>query len=214
MTGLLRNTTHDEEIPVIWLYPKSWNGQAVVWLDDSGRASIQGAEARRLVAAECTVLGADLLFQGGEPLAQTPVVPNAREFAGYTHGYNPTVFASRVHDVFSLVGRDRAHRARGPGLVRGRGGSCGSGHGRFPLRQAPGLPSSPVPARCGQVPRRARSGRPQRPAPLVVGGRGSGPGDVRCGVARAHPRGRNRRGGSGGGGGVVDGGREMTVLPT
>ena len=38
MTGLLRNTTHGEELPVVWLYPKKWNGRAAVWLDDAGKA--------------------------------------------------------------------------------------------------------------------------------------------------------------------------------
>jgi dienelactone hydrolase len=103
MTGLLRNSTHGEETRVTWLYPKSWNGQAVVWLDDSGHAAVRDAEAKRLVQAGFTVLGADLLLQGGEPVTQTPVVANPREFAGYTHGYNHTLFASRVHDVLTLV---------------------------------------------------------------------------------------------------------------
>ena len=55
-----------------------------------------------------TVLGADLLFQGeflkdGEPVKQTRVVANPREFAGYTFGYNHALFAQRTHDVLTLV---------------------------------------------------------------------------------------------------------------
>ncbi|MBI5767588.1 MAG: acetylxylan esterase [Verrucomicrobia bacterium] len=114
MTGLLRNTTHREELPVTWLFPKQGNGRAVVWLDDAGKSSLfyatgaVKAEVLRLVAAGTTVLGADLLFQGeftadGVAPKQTRTVKNPREFAGYTFGYNPTLFAQRTHDVLTLV---------------------------------------------------------------------------------------------------------------
>lgn len=42
-------------------------------------------------------------MQGGEPVKQTVVVKNTREFAGYTHGYNHALFAQRTHDVLSIV---------------------------------------------------------------------------------------------------------------
>lgn len=103
MTGKLANKTHGEEISVTWLYPKKWNGKAVVWLDDSGQKAAQSVEAIKLVKAGTTVLGADLLFQGGEPATQTRVVANPREFAGYTHGYNHALFAQRTHDILSIV---------------------------------------------------------------------------------------------------------------
>ena len=114
MTGLLHNKTHREELPVAWLYPKKWNGRAVVWLDDSGKASLYNADGsvkpavQKLVDAGATVLGADLLFQGEflkdrQPVKQTRIVANTREFAGYTFGYNHALFAQRTHDVLSLV---------------------------------------------------------------------------------------------------------------
>lgn len=104
MTGLLSNKTHGEEIPVTWLYPKNWNGRAVIWLDDQGRAGLKNDDVKKLVAGGAAVVGADLLFQGsGEPVKQTRVVKNPREFAGYTHGYNHALFAQRTHDVLSLV---------------------------------------------------------------------------------------------------------------
>jgi hypothetical protein len=114
MTGVLRNTTHHEELPVAWLYPKQWNGRVVVWLDDSGKSAIFNSDGsprtsvRQLVKSGATVLGADLLYQGdflkdGEPVKQTRVVANPREFAGYTFGYNPALFAQRTHDVLTLV---------------------------------------------------------------------------------------------------------------
>jgi hypothetical protein len=83
MTGLLHNKTHGEELPVAWLYPKKWNGRAIVWLHDTGKAALYNADGSvkpavlKLVESGATVLGADLLFQGeflkdGEPVNQTP----------------------------------------------------------------------------------------------------------------------------------------------
>jgi dienelactone hydrolase len=114
MNGLLRNKTYGEELPVVWLYPKQWNGRTIVWLDDSGKLSLYRADGSvkpavlKLVNAGITVLGADLLSQGefladGQPLQQTPVVANPREFAGYTLGYNHSLFAQRAHDILTVV---------------------------------------------------------------------------------------------------------------
>jgi hypothetical protein len=62
-------------------------------------------------------MGVDLLHQGefltdGQPLTQTPVVKNPRPFAGFTFGYNPTVFAYRVHDVLSALSYVRGHESQ------------------------------------------------------------------------------------------------------
>ena len=114
MTGLLKNTGRQEELPVTWLYPKKWNGQAVVWLDPNGKSGLFSADGvlkpsiARLIDAGSTVLGLDLMYQGdfltdGKQLTLTPVVSNPREFAGYTHGYNHSLFAQRTHDVLTAV---------------------------------------------------------------------------------------------------------------
>jgi dienelactone hydrolase len=114
MTGLLKNKTYREELPVTWFYPKKWNGRAVVWLDDAGKSSLYSADGSvkpavmQVVNSGATVLGADLLFQGeflasGEAPKQTRVVGSSREFAGYTLGYNHSLFAQRAHDVLTLV---------------------------------------------------------------------------------------------------------------
>lgn len=100
MTGTLKNTTYSEEINVLWVYPKNWNGRVVIWLDDNGTSGLPSDDVKKLVAAGNAVVGADLLFQG---VKETRVVKNPREFAGYTHGYNHALFAQRVHDVLSLV---------------------------------------------------------------------------------------------------------------
>lgn len=109
MTGTLLNKTYGEEVNAVWLCPKQSSGCAVVWLDDNGRAAIRNADGTlkpavmQLVQSGAMVLGADLLFQGGEPVKQTRVVASPREFAGYTFGYNRALFAQRTHDVLTMV---------------------------------------------------------------------------------------------------------------
>lgn len=136
-TGMLRNTTHGEALPVVRLHPKNWNGRTVVWLDDAGKGALYNADrsvrpaALQLVNAGVSVLGADLLFQGdflqdGQPVKQTRTVANPREFAAYTHGYNPSLFAQRTHDVLTLVkflrSADAAPQGKASVEVAGFGG--------------------------------------------------------------------------------------------
>jgi len=112
--GLLRHPTAGEEVPVIYLQPRRASGRAVVWLDRDGKASLYQAdgtlrpEVGRLVAAGVMVVSADLFLQGeflaaGKSAGPTRTVANPREFAGYTLGYNHSLFAQRVHDVLGLV---------------------------------------------------------------------------------------------------------------
>jgi len=120
MVGLLRNNPHGEELPVLFMYPKRWESKAVIWIDEDGKSGLlqkDGSpkpEIARLVSSGASVVGIDLLYQGeflegGESLEQTPRVENPREFAGYTFGYNQTVFASRVHDILSAITFVRNH---------------------------------------------------------------------------------------------------------
>ncbi|MCC7335345.1 MAG: acetylxylan esterase [Pirellulaceae bacterium] len=117
--GTLLNKSHDEEVNVVWLCPKQWNGRVVIWLDDLGQAAVcndddsVNSQVRELVQAGTAVLGADLYRQDGEPVEQARVVDNPREFAGYTFGYNHALFAQRTHDVLSLVSFLR-HAKEGP----------------------------------------------------------------------------------------------------
>jgi dienelactone hydrolase len=118
VTGLLRNTSHNEELPVVLLQPKKRNAQAVIWADDAGKAGlfnrVEGAipqlkvEIQKLLEAGVEVVGVDLLYQGeflkdGQPLTRTPRVKNPREAAAFTFGYNRAVFAERVQDLLSVV---------------------------------------------------------------------------------------------------------------
>ena len=108
MTGKLVNATYQEEIPVVWLYPKSSNGKVVVWLNDAGSSAIEAdgkpiEAVAGILAQGTTVIAADLFTPPADADGRQRVVKNPREFAGYSFGYNPALFAERAHDVLSIV---------------------------------------------------------------------------------------------------------------
>ncbi|HJN11860.1 MAG TPA: acetylxylan esterase [Pirellulaceae bacterium] len=113
---ILRNVNQGEVLPIISFYPtaRPWNNHVVIWLDGRGKRGVfdsadrPNPPVRQLLARGASVVSADLLYQGEFLAAEQtfdamPVVKNPREFAGYTFGYNHTVFARRVHDVLSLI---------------------------------------------------------------------------------------------------------------
>ena len=112
----LRVPSRGEELPIVSFHPKrkEWNGKVVIWADGAGKSGLFGAgdapraEVKKLLDAGFAVLGGDLLYQGefladGKPLKEQPKVKNPREFAGFTYGYTPPLFASRVHDLLTLI---------------------------------------------------------------------------------------------------------------
>ena len=115
--GLLRQPARNEESPVLFFYPKEWNGRTAIWIHPEGKSGLcdpaaaafsPSHEVQRLLDAGIAVAGIDLIHQGeslveGEAMLQTPRVKNPRESAAFTAGYNSTVFAQRVHDVIKLV---------------------------------------------------------------------------------------------------------------
>lgn len=100
-TGTLLNKTYGEEVKAVWLVPKQSNGRVVVWLGD--KSAVESEPVRKMVQGGTAVLMADLFLQGGDPIKQTRVVANSREFAGFTLGYNHALFAQRTHDVLTIV---------------------------------------------------------------------------------------------------------------
>lgn len=112
--GVLRNPLHGQELPALFLEPKNWNRRVVIWISESGKAGLLGddgspqPEIARLLAGGNALASVDLLGQGeflaaGQAPLKNRRVKNPREFAGFTYGYNHTLFADRVHDVLALV---------------------------------------------------------------------------------------------------------------
>jgi len=112
--GLLRNKSRSEEVPALFFLPKTWNKKVVIWITDKGKAGLLNADGgangdvAELLKAGTAVCGVDLIYQGefladGKPLEKTPKVGNTREFAGYTLGYNHSVFEQRVHDILTAI---------------------------------------------------------------------------------------------------------------
>jgi len=119
MAGLLTNTERKEQLPVVFLYPKDWNGRVVVWIDAQGKAALYDGDGfakpiARLLDSDTAVMGVDLLYQGeslagAAPVKKTRKVANPREAAAYTFGFNHPLFARRTHDILTAVAFVRSH---------------------------------------------------------------------------------------------------------
>ena len=106
---------YNEQLPIVFLHPKTWNKQVVIWIDESGKSGLFNAdgtpkyEIKSLLdagfsVATCDVFGTGELMPSGTaaPLRNRKV-NTPRQFAGFTYGYNHALFAQRVHDVLSLI---------------------------------------------------------------------------------------------------------------
>ena len=112
----LVNRARRELVSSVRLDPKSrtGNGQTVLWIHGKGMAGLfdlDGSpqpEIMKLLNSGMSVIGADLLFQKaahiesqGQPASRQRI--NDNRFAGFTYGYNYSLFAQRVHDILSLL---------------------------------------------------------------------------------------------------------------
>jgi dienelactone hydrolase len=104
------------ELPLIGIDPAAFRGRTALWLDEHGKAGLfrESGELRpevcRLLEAGWRVEGVDLFEQGefladNQPVAQTRRTKNPREAAAFTFGYNPALFAQRVHDICQMLTR-------------------------------------------------------------------------------------------------------------
>ena len=127
IAGLLQYKAQGESLPIVFLHPKTWNKQVVVWLSEAGKSGLFTSSGdlagpiARLVDAGSAVAGVDLLYQGeflpdGQPLKAARLVASGRDtwasYAGYTFGYNHAVFAQRVHDILSVLAFVRNHESK------------------------------------------------------------------------------------------------------
>ncbi len=103
-----------EQLPLLLLCPEAKSSRLCVLALPRGKAGLLDPSGKplpsiqRLLDASVTVCGVDLLYQGeflkeGETHATTRRVDNPREAAAYTFGYNPSLFAHRVHDLMSVI---------------------------------------------------------------------------------------------------------------
>lgn len=97
MRGVVGNPSHGEEVASVFLYPKSWNGEVVVWLDGTDTPSAEVLAAVR--SGNAVVMSR--LFAPDRP--SNPLVKNPRQAPAYTFGYNHPLIAQRVHDVLTLI---------------------------------------------------------------------------------------------------------------
>ncbi|HWA96998.1 MAG TPA: acetylxylan esterase [Pirellulales bacterium] len=124
-TALLSDPKHNESLPAIFLMAKDWNQRVVVWADGRGKQGLYRGDGSLLPAVDdlldagCTVVGVDVFGTGeftddGRPvkqqrLVQGPKIGAPAGFAGYTFGYNHSLFAQRVHDLLSVISFVRNH---------------------------------------------------------------------------------------------------------
>ena len=114
--GKLQLVDHGEEIPIVVLIPQGKpSDDFVLWLDGDGKSAVlkdDGSvvhELMPLMEAGHPLVCADLFGQGemasdGGTVSRNRTVDNPREFAGYSYGYNDTLFAQRVHDILTIIG--------------------------------------------------------------------------------------------------------------
>ena len=92
----------------------------MIWIDPRGKAGLYREDGpiiepvNELMQEGTCVIGVDLLYQGeflrdGTPIEKTRKVENPREAAGYTFGYNSSLFARRVHDILTVVSYVKNH---------------------------------------------------------------------------------------------------------
>lgn len=139
------------EIPALVIEPPMFGGITVLWLAEAGKAGLFNGggllrpEVCYLLDRGIRVVGADLFGQGefladGQPISATRVSKNPREAACFTFGYNPTLFATRVQDVCTLL---RSLEADNPGGRRSLIALDGTGPlGAIALAIYPGVESA------------------------------------------------------------------------
>ncbi len=115
LKGMLQLPEYGEEIPLTWVQPQRRSSEVVLWFDSAGTSGLFEADGftpipavRKLLRRRFSVISADVYLTGaftddGLPVKSMPVVQNPREFAGFTLGYNHSLFSQRVHDILSVI---------------------------------------------------------------------------------------------------------------
>ena len=137
--GKLNHLQANEQLPAIMIRQSSASARGnVVWVPNEGKLELFNGEtldprAIDMLDAGFNIISADLMGQGefskdGKPLEaqrmwyQRDASKGWQRFAGYTYGYNHSVFVQRTHDVLSLIklaGKERPVHLIGIGKTAG-----------------------------------------------------------------------------------------------
>ncbi len=116
--ALVRSQAEQTALPVAFLLPSTPVQRAILWAHPQGKAGLYQAdgqpraEVRKCLDRGLAVVGADLLYQGefltaDQSAAEAPLVHPAQKeldgYAGYTFGYNHSLFAQRTIDLLTLI---------------------------------------------------------------------------------------------------------------
>lgn len=116
--GTVANVQTGAELPTVALVPKNFSGQAVLWIDSTGKRGIRDRSGHlqpsiaELLQRGVAVVSADLLYQGElnpgqEPLTEARTNDERWPIASLTYGYNRTVVAHRAGDILTLAAATR-----------------------------------------------------------------------------------------------------------
>ncbi len=106
--GVVRSVAHGEEIPVAVHLSEGKGRHFALWVHGDGKAGVDDEALKGLLDSGVTVVTPDLFgqgefTQGEDAFSLNRRVENKRAFAGYTYGYNDTLFAQRVHDILTIL---------------------------------------------------------------------------------------------------------------
>jgi dienelactone hydrolase len=104
-----------EQVPVIGIKGKEFDGTVVVWVHPEGKASLfrDGKlvpAARKIIDKKAAIFAPDVFLTGefGDAKPQ-PVAKKWEGYAGYYYGYNRPLLANRVHDILTAVAMAKGH---------------------------------------------------------------------------------------------------------
>jgi dienelactone hydrolase len=122
--GILRQESKKESVPFALLLPAGQKklgtaGRIAVWVSEKGKSSLFNAQGKpiapvtRLLDAGQAVIGIDFLGTGefspdGKPAEKARLTPQKYKaawgaYAGYTFGYNYSLFSKRTHDILAAI---------------------------------------------------------------------------------------------------------------
>ena len=122
--GILRQESKNESVPFVLLFPAGKKklcevDRIAVWVSEKGKSSLFDAQGKpiaavaRLLDSGRAVIGIDFLGTGelrpdGKPAEKARLTPQKYKaawgaYAGYTFGYNYSLFSKRTHDILAAI---------------------------------------------------------------------------------------------------------------